>query len=123
MFWLIITILGIIAFIIGIIWKTQDKWSEGAVITLLVGFFCAIIFGLISIVEVADERALIEKHEILSQEAMNYDFNNEYEKAIAFQQKKEFNDKLIDTKSYIDSFSIFYFYYSMRFSVSFLIGL
>ena len=110
MFWLIITILGIIAFIIGIIWKTQDKWSEGAVITLLVGFFCAIIFGLISIVEVADERALIEKHEILSQEAMNYDFNNEYEKAIAFQQKKEFNDKLIDTKSYIDSFSIFYFY-------------
>lgn len=110
MFWLIITLLGIATLIVGIIWRAKDIWSEGAAITFVVGLFCAIVFGLISIIEVADERALIEKHEILSQEAMNYNFNNEYEKAIAFQQKKEFNDKLIDTKSYIDSFSIFYFY-------------
>ena len=98
MFWIMMTILCILAIIAGIIWYKLDNWSYGGPILVIAGIVFAFLFSSFTIMQIFYEKDIITEYEILSEYTKNYNYNNEAEKAIIAGRKYDFNTELIDNK-------------------------
>lgn len=108
MFWTIMTILGALSIIAGIIWYKLDNWSDGGPILTVVGIAVALIFCAITISQILYEKDIVTEYEMLSEYTENYNYNNETEKAIIASRKYDFNTELIDNKVSAKNHSFFW---------------
>ena len=108
MFWIMMTILGILAIIAGIIWYKLDNWSDGGPILTIVGIVVAFIFGVMTIGQIFYEKDIVTEYEMLSEYTENYNYNNEAEKIIIDSKKHAFNIELIDNKASAKNRSFFW---------------
>lgn len=108
MFWIIMTILGILTIVAGYVWYKLDNWSDGGPILAMAGIVAAFMFGIFTIVQGFWEKDIVTEYEMLSEYTENYNYNNEAEKAIIAGRKYDFNTELIDHKVSAKNHSFFW---------------